>query len=168
MDRGNKRLSTMQVDARPHNVCTNFRKDVKMTNLKERLNATISELKDIEESIDCDTNLAQEYNNIRLALISLLKAIGAKYDENLIYEYGERNDIDKKLFATKILDLNDNNEILKVIDTIYSTLSDVIMEKSNCELDRITFNIQYIETLRNKDSFIDLLRGILVYKLDEV
>ena len=136
-----------------------------MDKLKEKLHATISELKNIEESIDFEISSIQQCNTIKIALISLLKAIGAKYDENLIYEYGQ-NIVNKKFFATKIFDINDNNEILKVIDIIYSTLSDVIMEKSNCELDRITFNIQNIETLRDRDAFADLLRGILVYKVE--
>ncbi len=136
-----------------------------MDKLKEKLHATISELKNIEESIDFKISSIQQCNTIKIALISLLKAIGAKYDENLIYEYGQ-NIVNKKFFATKIFDINDNNEILKVIDIIYSTLSDVIMEKSNCELDRITFNIQNIETLRDRDAFADLLRGILVYKVE--
>lgn len=138
-----------------------------MNNLKERLKATILELKDIEENIDFKNSSIQQCNTIKIALISLLKATGAKYDENLIYEYGQ-NVVDKKFFASKIWDINDDNDVLKSIDTIYSMLSDIIMEKSNCELDRITFNIQKIETLRDKEPFADLLRGILAYKVDEV
>lgn len=103
--------------------------------------------------------------NFRLALISKLEQMGAIYDPTLEYEWnpsGNNTTDKKKFFAFEKSDVLTEREILNSLDSVRRTLSNYMVEIG--DLKNLYFNIQKIESLRDKDSFSDLIRGILVVK----
>lgn len=101
----------------------------------------------------------------KLALISKLEQAGAKYDPTLECEWnatGNNTTDKKKFFAFKKSDEATEQEILESLKRMHNTLIEYMTEIG--DLKSLYFNIQKIESLRDRDAFSDLVRGILVVK----
>lgn len=101
----------------------------------------------------------------RLALISKLEQAGAKYDPTLELEWratGNNTTDKKKFFVFKKSDEATEQEILESLKRMHNTLIEYMTEIG--DLKSLYFNFLKIESLRDRDAFSDLVRGILVVK----
>lgn len=136
-----------------------------MNNGTERINKIISELEFLKNNFEHQANSTEFCTNFRLALISKLEQAGVKYDETLEHEWsahGTNTTDKKKFFAFKINNLNSENEILLKLKSVFSICLEGMQDFG--DLQNLSFNIIKIERLRDKDSFSDLVRGLLAVK----
>lgn len=107
--------------------------------------------------------------SMKVVLMILLKATGARYDETLKYNRGEECNCKTKFitfFAKKIHDINDICEIQEAINDFYKSWHDILSVVSNNNFKNITFNIRNLDHVQDKDSFDSLLKGALIYKIN--
>lgn len=136
-----------------------------MNNGTERINKIISELEFLKNNFEHQINSTEFCTNFRLALISKLEQAGAKYDETLehVWSANGTNTTDKKkFFAFKINDLNSENETLFNLKSVFNRCLEGMQDIGH--LQELSFNISKIELLCDRDSFSDLVRGLLVVK----
>lgn len=147
-----------------------------MTEFKRRIESIISELQDVKDLLGYYSAPQEQYcSAVKVALISMLKGYGAEYDPTLMPHTtasgSDNYTRSKKFFAVKVLELNDEAELLQKIEQIRQTLLEYITETLAKEevsgFDRISFNIPNIQILSDKHDFADLLRGIFVMKINE-
>lgn len=134
-------------------------------NIEEKIDGIISELNFIKANHKKEQILEEFCQNFRLALISKLEQAGAIYDPTLEYELsatGYNVPDKKKFFAFKKSEVPTEREILNSLGSVRRTLSDYMAEID--DLKNLYFNIQKIEGLRDRDTFSDLIRGILIVK----
>lgn len=134
-------------------------------NIETKIDGIISELNFIKTNYKKEQTLEEFCLTFRLALISKLEQAGATYDPTLEHEWsatGNNTTDKKKFFAFKKSDIPTEREILNSLDSVRRTLSGYMAEIG--DLKNLYFNIQKIEGLRDRYSFSDLIRGILVVK----
>lgn len=147
-----------------------------MTEFKRRIESIISELQDVKDLLGyCKAPQEQYCSAVKVALISMLKGYGASYDSTLVPHTlatdSSNKTKNKKFFAVKVLEREDEAELLQKIEQIHQTLLEYITETLAKEevsgFNRISFNIPNIQILSDKHDFADLLRGIFVMKINE-
>lgn len=137
-----------------------------MTNLQDKIDNIISELEFVKSNIKRDATITEFCLYFRLALISKLEQVGAKYDPTLEHEWsaaGNNTTDKKKFFAFKKSDIPTEQEILATLERIYGIILEYMKEFGSIE--NLTFNIIKIEGLRDREAFSDLVGGILVVKV---
>lgn len=134
-------------------------------NIEKSIDDIIDELNSIKDNFKPSQQMTEFCYNFRFALISKLEQMGAIYDPTLENEWdatGNNTTDKKKFFAFKKSDIPTEREILNSLDSVRRTLSGYMAEIG--DLKNLYFNIQKIEGLRDRYSFSDLIRGILVVK----
>ena len=141
----------------------------------------LNDIKEIEKLLNC---MKRRYamdmqvvsivmKGIEIALIEKLQGLGMRYNPKLKYEdipTGYPTNIKcKKFFAFKVDDYSKftNQVILNKANEIYNTIVEVLAN-ADLDVEKLEFSIPKFEQLRDKDSFSDLVRGIVVWQKYEV
>lgn len=137
----------------------------------------LDEIRKIEESLNylkqrysmCNQLVSIVLKGIEIALIEKLQGVGMKYNPVLKYEdiptgYPYNTEY-KKFFAFKVDDYSKftNQEILNEANKIYNMIIEVLAN-ADLDVEKLEFSIPKIEQLRDKDSFSDLVRGIVIWR----
>lgn len=114
---------------------------------------------DIQQSQDVTAIYLEKF---KVALTALLISYGFSYEPQLDID----NYKDKKFFAFKLLDVNNETEFYEHLEYISSIVGKYIDENRTNR--HATFKIVKLENLHDKDEFTDLVRGLVYMRyLDE-
>lgn len=124
-------------------------------------------VKIIQEQLNQIANKAdphpQDNSNIfKYALISrIIQAGGTLNTEMQNQETGD----DKKFFAFKFDPMGDvENQILYYIQRMFNLIDQSMKDNLDEDWSNLEFNIPKLDNLKDKDSFIDLYRGLVLYR----
>ena len=114
---------------------------------------------DIQQSQDATSIYLEKF---KVALTALLISYGFSYEPQLDID----NYKDKKFFAFKLLDVNNETEFYEHLEYISNIVGKHIDENRTNR--HATFKIVKLENLHDKDEFTDLVRGLVYMRyLDE-
>lgn len=140
----------------------------------------LDEIRKIGESLNylkqrysmCNQLVLIVLKGIEITLIEKLQGVGMKYNPELKYEdiptsYPYNTEY-KKFFAFKVDDYSKftNQEILNKSNEIFNLIIEKLAN-AGLEVEELEFSIPKIEQLRDKASFSDLVRGIVIWRKRE-
>lgn len=136
-------------------------------NVEESITEALSRIHDASEVLDL---FMQEVENkqqakpspldfLTIVLVDRFRKYGALFDIKL-------ENKEKKFFAIKTDNLDDAGitDVLKMADDIEKIVVNSIIE-NGLAVKNIKFNLMKLESLRDKDTFSDLIRGIFWYEV---